>query len=261
MDGERQLQYLQKVFGLDERPALVTGASSGIGRQMALALSRAGAPVVAVARREGALQDLVGEINSHGGQAAALKADVVEDDLAALCARAAAFFGPMRTLVNAAGVNLRQPASELTFESWDETLTLNLRTPFFLAKALVPDMIAMGGGAIINIASLQSFRAMAGGLAYGASKGGISQLTRAMAREWSANGVRANAIAPGFFPTELTAPVFADEALAAHHAAATAIGRNGALTDLDGITVFLAAEASAYITGAVIPVDGGYLSK
>ena len=133
--------------------------------------------------------------------------------------------------------------------------------PFFLARALVAGMVAKGGGAIINIASLQSFRAFARGMAYGASKGGVAQLTRAMAEAWSGQGVRANAILPGFFPTELSAPVFNDPALAQHHAQATAIGRNGELSDLDGTTVFLASRASAYVTGQVIAVDGGYLAK
>ena len=133
--------------------------------------------------------------------------------------------------------------------------------PFFLARALVPGMIACGGGAIINIASLQSYRAFTNGMAYGASKGGVAQLTRAMAEAWSCHGVRANAILPGFFPSELTQPVFDDPILAQRNAEATAIGRNGNLADLDGLTVFLAAPGSAYITGQIIAVDGGYLAK
>lgn len=254
------MDHLAALFGLGDRPALVTGASSGIGRRLAGALARAGAPVVALARREAALAGLVAEIEAEGGRAAALAADLsAPTDWDALALAAAAPFGPPRILVNAAGINLRQAAADITEESWDATLDLNLKVPFFLAKALVPGMTAAGGGSIINIASLQSYRAFARGLAYGASKGGVAQLTRAMAREW-APAVRANAIAPGFFPTELTGPVFADAALAAHHAAATAMGRNGALEDLDGAAIFLAAPASAYVTGVVLPVDGGYLA-
>jgi NAD(P)-dependent dehydrogenase (short-subunit alcohol dehydrogenase family) len=127
-------------------------------------------------------------------------------------------------LVNAAGVNLRQPADEVTPEGWNQTLHLNLSVPFFLAQALVPGMRKKGGGNIINIASLQSYRAFANGIAYGASKGGVAQLTRAMAEAWSSDGITANAIAPGFFSTELTAAVFEDEGLSARHAAATAVG-------------------------------------
>ncbi|MEM7696201.1 MAG: SDR family oxidoreductase [Pseudomonadota bacterium] len=253
--------FLINLFSLEGRPALVTGASSGIGRRLALALAKAGAPVVAVARRADALKTLCEEIEGEGGRAAPLPADLSAGTCADVAAEAAKPFGPIRTLLNAAGVNLREPAADVTPESFEKTLDINLKTPFFLAKALVPGMVAAGGGSIINFGSLQSTRALQNGLAYGASKGGVMQLTRAMAREWSRDGVRANAIVPGFFPTELTAPVFRDDAVSAAHAAATAIGRNGALADLDGAAIFLAADASAYITGIGIPVDGGYLAK
>ena len=113
----------------------------------------------------------------------------------------------------------------------------------------------------MNIASLQSYRAFTNGLAYGASKGGIVQLTRAMAEAWSSDGIVVNAVAPGFFPTELTAAVFGDDSVAGHHAAMTAVGRNGRMDDLDGTMVFLASRASAYVTGQVIAVDGGYTAK
>ena len=121
--------------------------------------------------------------------------------------------------------------------------------------------LAAAKGCIINIASMQSFRAFPNSMPYGASKGGIPQLTRAMAEAWSKDGINANAIAPGFFPTELTTAVFANKELSAHNAKMTAIGRNGELEDLDGVTVFLSAPASAYITGATIPVDGGFTAK
>ena len=164
-------------------------------------------------------------------------------------------------MVNAAGINLRQHADETTQEGWSKTLELNLSVPFFLAQALVPGMVKKSCGRIINIASLQSFRAFENGIAYGASKGGIAQLTRAMAQAWSPKTVTANAIAPGFFPTELTQAVFTNDALLNQHAAATAIGRNGKMDDLDGVSIFLASSASAYITGQIIAVDGGYLAK
>ena len=122
-------------------------------------------------------------------------------------------------------------------------------------------MKAKGRGRVINIASLQSFRAFPNSIPYGASKGGIAQLTRAMAEEWSKDGITANAIAPGFFPTRLTQSVFEDPVVASHNARMTAIGRNGELADLDGTTVFLASAASSYVTGQVLPVDGGYSAK
>ena len=159
------------------------------------------------------------------------------------------------------GVNLRQPADDITLESWDETLNLNLAVPFFLARELVPGMQAKAWGRIINIASLQSSRAFPNGLAYGASKGGIAQLTRAMAEAWSATGINCNAIAPGFFPTGLTAPVYQNPAMLDKLAAQTTIGRNGELSDIDGVTIFLAAAASDYITGQIIHLDGGFTAK
>ena len=133
--------------------------------------------------------------------------------------------------------------------------------PFFLAQALVPGMRERRLGNIINIASLQTWRAFSNGIADGASKGGVGQLTRAMAEAWGKDGITANAVAPGFFPTALSAPVFGDPELLAHHAKMTAIGRNGELADLDGTTVFLASTASAYVTGQIIGVDGGYMAK
>jgi NAD(P)-dependent dehydrogenase (short-subunit alcohol dehydrogenase family) len=169
--------------------------------------------------------------------------------------------GGIDILVNAAGINLRQPFADVTPEAWQKQLALHLGAPFFLTQALAPSMAARGWGRIVNIASLQSWRAFANSAPYGAGKGGIVQLTRAIAQEWSRHGITCNAIGPGFFPTALTAPVFADAALAQRHADATCIGRNGRLEDLHGVTVFLASEASAYITGQTLMVDGGYTAK
>jgi NAD(P)-dependent dehydrogenase (short-subunit alcohol dehydrogenase family) len=255
-------EVLTRLFSLETRVAVVTGASSGIGRRMAATLAGAGAAIVAVARRRDGLDALVGDIEADGGRAAAHGIDLgTVEDFDALARDLAAPFGAPDILVNAAGVNLRQPVEAVTLASWDQTLRLNLTVPFFLARALVPGMRARGRGAIINLASLQSLRAFADSAPYGASKGGIAQLTRAMAEAWSRDGITANAILPGFFPTELTRAVFGDPALAESHARATAIGRNGELPDLDGATIFLAAPASAYITGQILPVDGGYTAK
>ena len=247
------------LFSLAGKTACVTGASAGIGRTIAGALAGAGAAVVGVARREAELADWVQEVEAAGGRSAALVADVT--DGAALAPPIAAPFGAPDILVNGAGLNPRQDADEVTPEAWRRTLELNLSAPFFLAQALVPGMRAKGWGRIINIASLQSRRAFAKGIAYGASKGGVAQLTRAMAEAWSRDGITCNAIAPGFFPTELTAAVFADQETAAQHAAQTCIGRNGMLADLVGPAVFLASPAADYVTGQVLYVDGGYTAK
>lgn len=250
------------LFDLSGKVALITGATSGIGRRQAQALANAGAAVVLLGRRQELLEQTCTEIQAQGGQAAYLAADLNQrEQLAEIAQKSSRAFGHIDILINAAGINLRQPVNEITLDSWDLTLNLNLAVPFFLARDLVPAMQQKGWGRIINIASLQSSRAFANSIPYGASKGGIAQLTRAMAEAWSAQGINCNAIAPGFFPTELTAPVYEQPELLQKLAAQTAIGRNGELADIDGLTVFLAAPASDYITGQIIHLDGGFTAK
>lgn len=250
------------LFSLASRVAVVTGASSGIGRAMAGFLARAGAEVVLVARREKSLEGVAESITACGGQARCVAADLaVKSDLPDIAARCLSQFGAVDIVVNAAGVNLRQSAEEVTPESWDFTLDLNLAAPFFLSREFVPAMRRRGYGRIVNLASLQSSRAFPGGLVYGASKGGVCQLTRAMAEAWSRYGIMCNAIAPGFFPTGLTAPVFEDPESERWAADQTAVGRNGRLEDLAGITIFFASAASHYITGQTLHIDGGFSAR
>ena len=257
------MNEVSKLFDLKGKIALVTGGGSGIGRAMAYALGAAGADVVLNDRRADALEEAADEIRSKAGtRVATVTLDLLDRSaLAGLPEQASAPFGSPDILVNAAGVNLRQPPSEISWESWDQTLNLNLAVPFFAAQSLVPAMQEKGWGKIINIASLQSVRAFANSVPYGASKGGVAQLTRAMAEAWSGDGICCNAIGPGFFPTALTAPVYSNSGLVEHLAAQTAIGRNGEMTDLHGLTVFLAAPASDYITGQVVFLDGGFTAK
>jgi NAD(P)-dependent dehydrogenase (short-subunit alcohol dehydrogenase family) len=246
-------------FAVKGRVACVTGASGGIGRAAASRLAAAGARVVGVARREAELQAWAAESD---GETAFVAADLADRSrLADVAAAVSGPFGAPDILVNAAGINSRQKADDVTAEGWDTTLDLNLAAPFFLAQGLVPAMKERRWGRIVNFASLQSRRAFPGGLAYGASKGGVEQLTRAMAEAWSAFGITVNALAPGFFPTELTGPVFSDPELAARNAAQTCIGRNGELADLDGPLLFFCSEASAYVTGQTLFVDGGFTAK
>ncbi|MEO5699198.1 MAG: SDR family oxidoreductase [Casimicrobiaceae bacterium] len=250
---------LAELFSLRGRVALVTGASSGIGRAMAGVLAEAGASVALVARRAAELESVQAAIAGAGGTSVVLTCDLFDRAaLAALAPRVAVALGAPDILVNAAGVNLRQPVDNVGTEDWDRTLEINLSVPFRLAQYLSGAMIARRWGRIINVASLQSVRAFADSAPYGASKGGVAQLTRALAEAWSRFGVNCNAIAPGFFPTELTAPVFRDPARAQAMAARTMIGRNGELHDLRGATVFLASAASDYVTGQVLFVDGGF---
>ena len=246
------------LFNLDGKVAMVTGASSGLGRHAACVLAAAGARVVVVARREEPLRDLAKEI----GNGAFVAADLARrENLPDLAKQVCAPFGAPDILVHAAGINTRQSADEVTPESWDMTLDLNLSAPFFLSQSLVPFMIERGWGRIVNFASLQTTRAFPRGIAYGASKAAVGQMTRAMAEAWSRHGITANAIGPGFFPTELTRAVFDDQDRAARNAAQTCIGRNGRLDDMDGPLLFLCSEAARYVTGQVLMVDGGFTAK
>jgi len=246
-----------EIFSLKRKTALITGGGTGIGKAIAHALSNAGARLVLVGRREVMLSEA---LKGHEGLVIAndLMNENITTNLLEACGKADLM---PDIIVNAAGLNPRKHADDVSPETWQQTIHLNLSIPFFLAQAFVPHMKKNNWGRIINIASLQSTRAFTNGIAYGASKGGITQLTRAMAEAWSRDGITANAIAPGFFPTELTAAVFEDDAMSRHHANMTCIGRNGELDDLSGPAVFLASDASRYITGQVIPVDGGYTAK
>lgn len=250
------------LFDLTGRRALVTGGNSGVGEAMARALGLAGARVLLVARREPELQAAAGRLRADGIDADTLAADLSAlSTLGDVARRAEDRLGGVDVLVNAAGVNLREPFETVTPASWAQQQALHLGAPFFLVQALGPGMRERCFGRVLNVASLQSFRAFANSAPYGAAKGGVVQLTRAIAQHWSPHGITCNAIGPGFFPTALTAPVFADPALAEHHARQTCIGRNGRLDDLHGATIFLASDASAYVTGQTLMVDGGYTAR
>jgi len=250
---------MNQLFDVQGKVVCVTGASSGLGRSAAALLAAAGAHVVGVARRSDRLEAWREETN---GQTASVVADLSDrSSLVEVSKQVAEAFGPPDILINAAGINTRQHADEVTAEGWDKTMNLNLSAPFFLAQAMVPAMKDKGWGRIINFASLQSRRAFENGISYGASKGGIEQLTRAMAEAWSCHGITANALAPGFFRTELTGAVFANPALAKHNADQTCMGRNGEPSDLDGPLMFFCTNASNYVTGQVLFVDGGFTAK
>lgn len=249
----------RNLFDLTGRVACITGASSGLGRRAAVALAAAGAKVVGVARRADALDNMCDEI---GETSAAVVADIADRaHMDQFSKDIAAPFGAPDIVIHAAGLNTRQAADDVTADGWDQTLAINLSAPFFLSQALVPEMKKKGWGRIVNFASLQTTRAFPGGIAYGATKGGVGQLTRAMAEAWSPHGITANAIGPGFFPTELTAAVFDDPDRAARNASQTCIGRNGRMEDMDGPLLFLCSEASSYVTGQILMVDGGFTAK
>jgi NAD(P)-dependent dehydrogenase (short-subunit alcohol dehydrogenase family) len=252
---------IASLFNLQGRTALVTGGNSGIGEAMASALAQAGANLVLIARRAEALESSAEALRRHGVEVRTLPCDLSDIEATQSGAKAALGFGPIDILVNAAGINTREPFEDVTAATWQTQINLHLSAPFFLTQALAPAMAERHWGRVINIASLQSYRAFGNSAPYGAGKGGIVQLTRASAQAWGTKGITCNAIGPGFFPTALTAPVFANSEAAKKNADQTCMGRNGELRDLYGLTVFLASDASSYITGQTIMIDGGFTAK
>jgi NAD(P)-dependent dehydrogenase (short-subunit alcohol dehydrogenase family) len=248
-------------FRLDGRVAVVTGASSGMGVTFATALAAAGARVVVAARRAERLADVVADIEAQGGVACAVACDVSsEDDVERLVAETQAAFGPADLLVNNAGFTTVVAAEEQGFEDWRAHLDVNLSGVFLCAQRFGRGMLEAGQGTIVNVASVLGFVAsgqiqQAG---YAASKGGVVNLTRELAAQWARRGVRVNALAPGWFPTEMTADMFGDERSLAWMRTRTPMGRGGALEELIGPLLFLASDASSFMTGHVLTVDGGW---
>ncbi|MGA4799782.1 SDR family NAD(P)-dependent oxidoreductase [Streptomyces lavendulocolor] len=250
--------YLSHLFSLDGRVALVTGGSSGIGRAVAGALARAGARVVIVARREAELAAAVDELVADGCRAAWVSGDLsTRAGVRAAAEAAAGVYGEPDILVNSAGINLRPPMGEVGEDVWDATMAVNLEAPFLLGERFGPGMARRGFGRIIHVTSQQAHRAFVQSGAYGVSKGGLESLARSQAEAWSAHGVTANTLVPGFVLTPLNARLQDDPETVAALAARTMVGRNGLADDFAGAAVFLASTASAYVTGHALFVDGG----
>jgi NAD(P)-dependent dehydrogenase (short-subunit alcohol dehydrogenase family) len=251
--------YLEELFSLAGRVAVVTGGSSGIGAEMAMALARSGAQVVLVARDASRLGSAADRIKAEGGQAGWVSADLASRaEVERAASQAAEAFGPPDILVNCAGVNLRPPLASLSEQDWDLTMAVNLTAPFLLGQRFGPVMAERGWGRIVNVTSQQAQRAFGNSGAYGASKGGLAALTRSQSEAWAARGVCCNSVCPGFVATRLNAAVAADPERMAAMAARTMVGRNGQPADFAGVAVFLASRASDYITGQTIYVDGGF---
>jgi NAD(P)-dependent dehydrogenase (short-subunit alcohol dehydrogenase family) len=253
---------VSQVFDLSDKAAIVTGASSGLGRHFALTLARYGAKVAVMARRADRLAALREEIEGFDGRAVVLALDVTErDSIVSAVSAAETELGPIAILVNNAGTADPKPALEMDEADWDRLMDVNLRGAWFTAQEVAKHMVRLGhGGSIINIASITAFR-VAGQLAsYAASKAALVQLTRAMALELARHNIRVNAIAPGYIETEMNREFFASPP---GQAMIKRIPqrRLGKPEDLDGALLLLASDASAYITGSTIVVDGGHLQS
>lgn len=248
-------------FDLTGRTALVTGAGRGIGRAIALGLAAAGADVAVTARSANELEEVCDEVRTFGRRALALPADLADlDELAGIFGSVEAEFGKLDILFNNAGTGFRKPLLEITPADWDRVADLNLRSLFFACQHGIRLMEPRGYGRIINTASLTSFLGFAQVSVYGATKGGVAQLTKALAVEFAQTGITVNAIAPGYVFTELTRPRFEDPVTRNWLMSRIPQGRHGEPDDMAGTAVYLASEASAYLTGVVIPVDGGWLA-
>jgi 3-oxoacyl-[acyl-carrier protein] reductase len=247
------------LFDLSGAVALVTGASSGLGRRFARVLAQNGASVVLVARRKERLEALAAEIEAAGGSALPVVADVGHRaEMVQAFDAAQAKFGPVTVLINNAGVAKPQSFLGMREETWRQTLDINLDAVVATAQEAARRMVGSGGGAMVNIASILSFGVQKGNLAYAVSKAAVLQATRAMALELAPKGVRVNAIAPGFFSTEINAEYLASpqgEAMTR----AVPMGRFGEEGELDGALLLLASRAGSFITGATIVVDGGHI--
>ena len=247
-----------KLFDLSGRIAIVTGASRGLGQYMGRALARAGADLVITSRDVGRLQDFERELRVMGRRVHALALDVrCCKSIAHLAVEVAQRYGRADILVNNAGCNVRKPAMEVTWEDWNTVLDTNLRGTFFVAQAVAALMIQAGYGRIINIGSVTCVAGYAGLGPYCASRGGIRQLTMSLADHWGAHGVTVNCLAPGWFKTSQNAVLYEDPSWVAHLIDRIPLGRPCHPTDLDGAVVGLASEASRYVTGQTLLVDGG----
>ena len=244
---------------LHGRIALVTGASRGIGRAIAVGLARAGADVALSARDEGLLREVQREVEALGRRAVVLPADVTDADACAqLAADAIAGLGSLDVLVNnAGGSSYMGPFHSLRFSGWEKTMRLNVDSIVHLTQAVGRHMLERRSGSVINVASVAGLKGTPELVPYGASKAAVISITKSLALEWGPSGVRVNALCPGWTKTDLNAPLWQDEALAAHMVSTTGMKRWAEAEEMVGPTLFLASGASSFVTGQALAVDGG----
>lgn len=252
---------MKNPFDLTGRRALVTGANTGLGQGMALALAHAGAELVLVGRSSA--DETMDKIKASGGTVHQVLADLGDSmGTADVFARCEAEAGPIDILVNNAGIIRRNDAVDFTESDWDDVMNVNLKSLFFLAQAFAKSCVARGAkGKIVNIASMLSFQGGIRVASYTASKSGVMGLTRLLANEWAAKGINTNAIAPGYFATNNTAALQADEERNAAILGRIPAGHWGKPEELGGAVVFLSSDASDYVQGITLPVDGGWLAR
>lgn len=246
------------LFDLSGKIALVTGTSRGLGQYFARALARAGADIAMTSRDRNTLLPFAEEIHTLGRKSFSASLDVRElGSIQSAVAAVEEHFGRIDILVNNAGCNIRKPALDVTWDDWNTILDTNLRGSFFVAQAVARGMIERGYGRIINIGSVTSVAGYAGLAPYGASRGGIRQLTMSLADDWGSHGVTVNCLAPGWFRTNQNTALYENEAWVQYLTDRIPVKRPGLPDDLDGAIVFLASESSRYITGQTLLVDGG----
>ncbi|HTL56388.1 MAG TPA: glucose 1-dehydrogenase [Candidatus Limnocylindrales bacterium] len=245
-------------FDLSGKVAIVTGTSRGLGQYLGRALARAGADLVLTSREPSALQSFQTEVEGLGRRALPLSLDVRSyDSIRKMVVDALAHYGKVDILVNNAGCNVRKPALEVTWEDWNLVLDTNLRGTFFVAQAVARHMIPRKYGRIINIGSVTCVAGYAGLGPYGASRGGVKQLTMSLADDWGSHGITVNCLAPGWFKTAQNAVMYENKEWVDYLCDRIPLKRPGQPQDLDGAVVFLASDASAYVTGQTLLVDGG----
>jgi NAD(P)-dependent dehydrogenase (short-subunit alcohol dehydrogenase family) len=251
-------QHQEKLFDLTGQVAIVTGTSRGLGQYFARALALAGADLVLTSRKREDLSAFEAEIKALGRRTACLELDVRnQESIDRMAAQAEASMGQIHILVNNAGCNIRKPALDVTWDDWNQILDTNLRGSFFVAQAIARRMIPHRYGRIVNIGSVTSVAGYAGLAPYGASRGGIRQLTMSLADDWGPHGITVNCLAPGWFQTQQNKVMYENKEWVEYLVDRIPMKRPGEPHDLDGAVVFLASEASRYVTGQTLLVDGG----